>query len=193
MLVIDTATYERQLFGAGLRGEMRDTSGNPRVAGSTLSLMNLTNSLGVNAQGIMHNAGNDAFLCMLDLQVLMDPEATKVPNMMGSNVQQTIMRNAGRGPMAMGMGMMTPSMPMYGMMSVPSPLPSPSLYGQLTPPDLHDGDAASSRRGSPSQASLAGRPRKASNLSMPRRSSGSPNGNGTVEAAAEKLNALRVG
>ena len=73
--------YERQLFAAGLRGEMRDTSGNPRVEGSFLSLMNLTTSLGINAQGIMHNAGNDAFLAMLNLQLLLDPEGTKVPNM----------------------------------------------------------------------------------------------------------------
>ena len=91
---------------------MRDTSGNPRVEGSTLSLFNLTTSLGINGQGVAHNAGNDAFMCMLDLQVLLDPEGTKVPNMVGPSIQQAVARNTSRGPMAMGVGMgMMPPMP----------------------------------------------------------------------------------
>lgn len=192
ILVIDTALYERQLYSAGFRGEMRETSGNPRVQGSALSLMNLTQSLGVNAQGILHNAGNDAMLCMLNLQLLLDPENTKIPNLRGSNVQQALMRNAARGPVGMGgmpgIALAPPVMPIYGMM----PMGSPVLYPQLAPDD-----GASSRRGSPSQPSPSGRPRKPSTLSladgrgsMSRRGSAGTNG---IDEAAEKMNALRMG
>ena len=46
-----------------------------RQAGSTLSLVNLLHSLGVDVSPIVfHNSGNDAFAALLSLQFLLEPE-----------------------------------------------------------------------------------------------------------------------
>ncbi|KAG6911406.1 hypothetical protein DXG01_016503 [Tephrocybe rancida] len=85
MLVIDTATFERVLHSSGQRGIMGE-----RSPGSTLSLENLLRSFsthplpGAPAPAVlptvmMHNAGNDAFMALFALQMLMDPEGTTAP------------------------------------------------------------------------------------------------------------------
>ena len=160
--------YERQLFAAGLRGEMRDPLGNPRAAGSIISLTNFVNSLGIPTQGIAHNAGNNAFLSLLALQFILEPKVTKVPNLMSPEIQQAIMRNSGRGSVLMpgmaGMPMATPVMPMYPMMALPSPttLFPPSPMSPSLSPDFRDRDRSSSRDGTPSTPSSGGQPRKVS-------------------------------
>ncbi len=195
VLVIDTATYERQLFSAGLRGEMQDPSGNPRAQDSTLSLTNFLQSLGVDVQVTMHNAGNDAFMCMLALQMLLDPETTKVPSMRGRNVQQAVIRNASRSPGGMPAMGLTPPVPKYGMMPMGSPVP----YPQLSPDLYFDQDGGSSRRASPNQPSAGGqRPRKSSGQSpADRRGSMSRRPSGgmvtLVDDTAERMSNLRMG
>lgn len=83
VLIIDTAIFERQLFVTGQRGPMQDASGKPREHGSLLSLTNLLQSLGVDIQCTMHNSGNDAFMCLLAFQLLLDRENTKIPSTRG--------------------------------------------------------------------------------------------------------------
>ncbi|KAJ7076016.1 hypothetical protein B0H15DRAFT_925289 [Mycena belliarum] len=107
MLILDTATFERTLFAGGHRPAMIDphtsSPGNPkpRAHGSTLSLENLLRSLpappdapptppqmplpgvfpqtGALVHGVaLHNAGNDAFLSLYALQLLLEP-ATQAP------------------------------------------------------------------------------------------------------------------
>ncbi|KZT30967.1 hypothetical protein NEOLEDRAFT_1126655 [Neolentinus lepideus HHB14362 ss-1] len=88
MLIIDTASFERELFNAGYRGPMTDMkSGQARRQGSTLSLGNLLASLKVDVQCTLHNSGNDAMMCLFALQKLLDPENTKVPTMRGRQAQ----------------------------------------------------------------------------------------------------------
>ena len=188
---------------------MRDAAGQPRVPGSALSLLNLAQSLSVNAQGIMHNAGNDAFLGMLNIQLLLDPEETKIPTLWGQNIQQTVMRNSNKSPMGMAsmtsmgnmpMGLPSPMMPMYGMM----PMGSPVVFPQISADSYLDQDSASIRRGSPvhlpPSPAGSGRPRKPSNLSLAegrssssQRGGSSPGRHGTVDEAAQKMSSLRVG
>ncbi|GLB43768.1 hypothetical protein LshimejAT787_1402800 [Lyophyllum shimeji] len=107
MLIVDTAVYERVLHSTGLRGIMVDPrTNNPRVAGTTLSLEFMLRSFITNplpgspalsptssatsASPVpalplvlpnvkMHNAGNDAFMCLWALQMLLDPAGTKAP------------------------------------------------------------------------------------------------------------------
>ncbi|KAG6825263.1 hypothetical protein H0H92_004257 [Tricholoma furcatifolium] len=140
MLMIDTATFERVLHSTGMRGMMTDPRTNaPRVPGATLSLENLlrsftTNPLPHSPKGevspspgtgtptslivlpnvMMHNAGNDAFLALFALQMLLDPAGTKVPTL-----------KKGRGGMngfnSMN-GAMIPSMPSMPMLAVPVPV-----------------------------------------------------------------------
>ncbi|KAI0090662.1 hypothetical protein BDY19DRAFT_936573 [Irpex rosettiformis] len=155
VLIIDIALFERHLFAAGHRGPMSDPTGKPRAQGTALSLPSLLQSLGLDVQPplILNNSGNDAFLILLAFQLLLSPDDTKIPNLRGRSVQQTVMRNVSRSPvslspsaMAMGMGMgMGGMMPMYGMPSMmpmsmpmmaplpPSHTPSPVLFPQLSP------------------------------------------------------------
>lgn len=77
VLIIDTASFERALFNAGERGTMHDPkTGKLRAQGSTLSLGGLLHSLGIDPPCALHNAGNDAFLCLLALQKMMEPGTT---------------------------------------------------------------------------------------------------------------------
>jgi hypothetical protein len=93
--------YERALYSAGLRGVMTDPkTEKPRLNGSSLSfenfLLSLTipsapnspNTLSPQPQPIspivlpqctLHNAGNDAFMCLFALQKLLEPTGTLVP------------------------------------------------------------------------------------------------------------------
>lgn len=206
-MIIDLAIYERQLFATGQRGSMQDSTGRPRAKGSTLSLQSLLISLGVDVQCALHNSGNDAFLCLLALQLLLEPEKTKVPNLRNRSIQQTIMRNAARSPMP-GMTV-TPPMQMYGMLPVPSPVMYPQMSPVIAPtmspgpstsmsPIVHSDDSGSGRRSSgsyfPDQPSPGGsRPRKPSGLvpadgrkSTPRRSSTG------VDETTDKVNNLRI-
>lgn len=80
VLIIDTAAFERALFNAGERGTMHDPkTGKLRTQGSTLSLGGLLHSLGLDPTCALHNAGNDAFLCLLALQKIMDPDNAHMP------------------------------------------------------------------------------------------------------------------
>ncbi|KAF8971899.1 hypothetical protein BDZ97DRAFT_1913777 [Flammula alnicola] len=107
MLIIDTMIYERSLYSNGQRGVMQDPKGDkPRVGGSNLSFENLLYSLTLplppNSQGpeqahqeqqqaatlpplvlpqcTLHNAGNDAFMCLFALQKLLEPTGTALPS-----------------------------------------------------------------------------------------------------------------
>ncbi|KAF9011435.1 hypothetical protein BDQ17DRAFT_882319 [Cyathus striatus] len=98
VLIIDTAMFERVLYSSGHRGMMLDPKmDRPRAQGSTLSLENLLLSFTkapvsgssspasvqvppiVLPQCVMHNAGNDAFMCLFALQMLLEPEKMQVP------------------------------------------------------------------------------------------------------------------
>lgn len=80
LLVIDVTVYESCLFKAGLRGAMLDAkTGTPRQPGSLLSLRSILHSLHVPLDFILHNAGNDAFACLLAFQMLVDPKNTQPP------------------------------------------------------------------------------------------------------------------
>lgn len=120
---------------------MQDPTGKPRTPGSSLSLLNLLQSLGVDIQCALNNSGNDAFLGLLGLQLLLDPEHTKIPSTRGKNPlpQAHMMGMMGRGaPMAMPPLAYVPPMPLmspYGMM----PLVSPPLISPpgSAPPNGH--------------------------------------------------------
>jgi hypothetical protein len=106
VLVIDTASYERALYSAGLRGIMLDPKTNKaRIHGSTLSLDNMLRSFTTSPltspppsstttpdssaptppapivlpNVTMHNSGNDAFMCLFGLQMLLDSAHTQAP------------------------------------------------------------------------------------------------------------------
>ncbi|KZS93376.1 hypothetical protein SISNIDRAFT_549743 [Sistotremastrum niveocremeum HHB9708] len=80
-MIIDTSTFERQLFNTGLRSHvtMSGSNGQIRQQGSTLSLGNLLRTLNVDIQCALHNSGNDAFLALLALQLLLDPTGVPMP------------------------------------------------------------------------------------------------------------------
>ncbi|KIK71288.1 hypothetical protein GYMLUDRAFT_148989 [Collybiopsis luxurians FD-317 M1] len=89
MLVIDIATFERRLYNEGDRPLMIDPkTSKERQSGSTLSLENLLRSFAVPSQRDsiilpnikFHNSGNDAFMCLFALQMLVDPKGLKVPS-----------------------------------------------------------------------------------------------------------------
>jgi len=77
--IIDTASFERELFSGGHRGPMVDSYGKPRAPKSTISLPAALASLEVDARWNFHNSGNDAFSCLLLLQMLIDRGNTKPP------------------------------------------------------------------------------------------------------------------
>ena len=94
--------YERVLYSTGLRGAMIDPkTEKPRISDSTLSFDKFLYSLTVPftsnfpntekqqqpqsitsvilPQCTLHNAGNDAFMCLFALQKLLEPAETLVP------------------------------------------------------------------------------------------------------------------
>lgn len=133
-------------------------TGAPRQPGSLLSLRSILHSLHVPLDFVLHNAGNDAFACLLAFQMLVDPKNTQVP------------------PPRMnppGMGI-TKSMTF-----VPPPLPSPTL---LTPPIMM-APMPRSHSASNLQHYNTG---EGLGLTLPRRSPTSPNrlSTGDVHASA---------
>lgn len=76
MLVLDTSKFEHQLFSDDKRGPMLNfKSGQPRQKGQILSLSNMARSLDIDLPCTYHNAGNDAFICLLSLQTLLEPDS----------------------------------------------------------------------------------------------------------------------
>ncbi|KDQ62899.1 hypothetical protein JAAARDRAFT_28870 [Jaapia argillacea MUCL 33604] len=151
VLIIDTASYERELFNKGHRGVMEDAkTGKPRLPGSTLSLGSLIGSLGLEVSCTLHNSGNDAFLCLLALQMLLDPENTKIPPTMVGNGQGQMgmmVRAGSRSPVPPPMGT-TMSMPMmtgYPYMLTPSPMGLSSSMS-TPPPDGYFDDSTRGRK-----------------------------------------------
>lgn len=177
---------------------MQDPSGKSRSQGSALSLLALLQSLRVDVQCALHNSGNDAFMALLALQMLLSPEDTKVPAMRGRSIQHAIMRNASRSPMPPKISPPLLSPSMYGFM----PMGSPMLYPQGPPRSpFQDQDSNSVKRHSggggyfPDQPSPGGsRPRSTSGLvsSEERSSSGGKRSSGGVDETAEKLGNMRV-
>ncbi|GBE77265.1 hypothetical protein SCP_0101380 [Sparassis crispa] len=157
VLIIDTAAYERRLFTTGHRGIMQGSSGKPREPGSLLSLTNLLQSLGVDVQCTMHNSGNDAFMCLLAFQLLLDPEHTKIPTP----------RNANRSALAMARGMnRSPSiLPSIALMPTPplayslgaTPPSSVGHQSPRTPDEYFDQDVSPRPMGYAHAVSMNGR------------------------------------
>ncbi len=85
VLIIDLSSFERNLFASGQRGPMTDPTGHPRSQNPSypLPLPSLLQSLGLDVQPplILNNSGNDAFLVLLALQLLLNAQDTKVPKL----------------------------------------------------------------------------------------------------------------
>ena len=97
MLIVDTAVFEKQLFSIGHRGPMTDPqSGKARAPKTMISLASLFRSLGVDIQCTFHNSGNDAFLSLLALQLLLDKDNTRVPQMRGKSSSKNSTRAVNR-------------------------------------------------------------------------------------------------
>lgn len=84
MLIIDAMVFERNLYKLGSRPPMLDAkTSTERQPGSTLSLENVVRSFAskdiVLPNVKFHNAGNDAFMCLYALQMLVDPTGVKAP------------------------------------------------------------------------------------------------------------------
>ena len=106
VLIIDMMVYERALYSTGLRGVMTDPkTEKSRLSGSNLSFENFLLSLTIPfapispgadkqlfspqsqplspvvlPQCTLHNAGNDALMCLFALQKLLEPTGTLVPS-----------------------------------------------------------------------------------------------------------------
>ncbi|KAH9849184.1 hypothetical protein C2E23DRAFT_888373 [Lenzites betulinus] len=131
LLILDTMAYERQLYSMGLRGAMQEPSGKSREQGSSLSLTALLQSLGVDTQRVLHNAGNAAYMCLLGLQMLLDPD-TKVPTPRAPNGMSAMLRGPGRSPSTAPAIAFVPSPPVFpqmGMMPGGSPVMFPAGLG----------------------------------------------------------------
>lgn len=114
---------------------MQDPSGNPRQQGSTLSLTNFIASLGVEPRCVVNNAGNDAMITLLGLQMLVEPGETKIPtprSAHGMNMGINMSRSGSRSPGALPSLAYMPSpvlaspMSMYGMLGA-----SPGIPGSV--------------------------------------------------------------
>lgn len=122
MLVIDTALFEKQLFSMGHRGPMIDPqTGKSRAPKTMISLATVFRSLLVDIQCTFHNSGNDAFFSLLALQLLLDKDNTKIPQMRGRPTNRNNMSGSGsRSP--------APMMVVPVPMATPYPMsPSPQL------------------------------------------------------------------
>lgn len=129
--VIDTASFERELFSGGHRGPMVDSLGKPRAPKTTISLPAALASLGVDARWSFHNSGNDAFSCLLVLQMLIDRDNTKAPipsiPHRGRNAEVNTLRPHSRSPGPMGIQTHNslPIVSVYGINDVSMGTPSP--------------------------------------------------------------------
>ncbi|KAI0778832.1 hypothetical protein BD413DRAFT_512153 [Trametes elegans] len=146
VLILDTMAFERQLYNTGQRGAMQEPSGKAREAGSSLSLPALLQSLGVDAQRVLHNAGNAAYTTLLALQLLLDPD-TKVPAPRMPSGVAAMLRAPGRSPsMPPGIAFMPPPAlfpPGMGILPTGSPVMFP---GGASPDAFADAAAAHSKR-----------------------------------------------
>jgi len=115
-------------------------SGKPRQTGSTLSLGSLLYSMSLVADYPLHNAGNDAFACLLALQKLLDPDNTKVPRPRVRNKNLPLNKSMCLNPATIS-PMLTPPL-----ISSPVMRSFPSTPRQLSPND--SGDAKMSGRSS---------------------------------------------
>lgn len=140
--IIDTASFERELFSSGHRGPMVDSHGKPRAPKTTISLPAALASLGVDARWSFHNSGNDAFSCLLAFQMLIDRDNTKVPvpsiPHKGKNAESNTLRPHSRGPglMAIPTRNSLPIISAYGINDVGMSIPSSyrgSTGNHLTP------------------------------------------------------------
>lgn len=79
-IIVDTAAFERQLFASGQRHpySIQTASGTSRQHWNAISLLDTLRSLGVAFDCKLHNAGNDAMMCLLALQLLLEPK-TELP------------------------------------------------------------------------------------------------------------------
>lgn len=123
--------FERQLYASGLRGVMQEPTGRPRDHGSNLSLTTMLQSLGVDVQRVLHNAGNAAFTTLLGFQLLLAPD-TKLPSPKIPNGMGAMMRN-GKGSPSMPPAIAFMGSPAVGLppmpvgMSIVSPVPFPGM------------------------------------------------------------------
>lgn len=127
---------------------MHDPSGRLREHGTTLSLTNMLRSLGVNIQCTMHNSGNDAFMTLVGLQLLLDPENTKVPVPKAVRDMCPIgtPRSATRSPSGLPSITLAPTPPVgFPVGKRPSNSGSPSSQSPRTPDGYFDQDFASVR------------------------------------------------
>lgn len=130
---------------------MKDPAGNPRSQDSTLSLVNMLQSLGADVQCIMQNAGNHAFMCLLGFQLLIDGENTKIPVTRGPNSAPGMITRNSWGQGSVPTIALNPSLPVpiitpYGVV----PAPSPVMFPGLSPDLLMDRDNNSTGRRSSS-------------------------------------------
>ncbi|KAH7923789.1 hypothetical protein BV22DRAFT_1035921 [Leucogyrophana mollusca] len=133
VLAIDTAAFERTLFNAGERGPMHDPkTGKTRAMGATLSLGGLLHSLSIDVQCALHNAGNDAFMCLLAFQKLLDPEGTVAPDV--RNKGRAVARASSASPIPRGLS--ASPVAAYGMYLSPTPSPQTvfSGFAAIVPP-----------------------------------------------------------
>ncbi|KAF9262153.1 hypothetical protein L218DRAFT_868120 [Marasmius fiardii PR-910] len=144
---IDTAVFERRLFSQGHRQVVRQT-------GSLLSLENLLRTFTLNPSPDgrkspvtlppvqLHNAGNDAFMTLWALQMLLDPNGTQTPTLKRKRVHSNPMMgmNGTSMPMAMPMTVPTMTLPMPVMMTGVSmnggSLPTTPNYNRTSMYDL---------------------------------------------------------
>lgn len=121
---------------------MIDSHGKPRAPKTTISLPAALASLGVDARWSFHNSGNDAFSCLLALQMLIDRDNTKVPipsiPHRAKNGEASILRlhNRSPGPMGIPAHGSLPIVSAYGINDVGMGTSSPSrgvVGNHLTP------------------------------------------------------------
>lgn len=149
--------YERALYSGGFRGVMTDPkTEKPRLSGSSLSFENFLSSLTIPSalntpntekqqlspqpqsivpvvlpQCALHNAGNDAFMCLFALQKLLEPTGTLVPSIKTSRgfkpgvAGSPLINNPGAGSMKMNGGTPIPNMHYPGFVSLPTHLTMP--------------------------------------------------------------------
>ncbi|TFK90055.1 hypothetical protein K466DRAFT_404972 [Polyporus arcularius HHB13444] len=153
LLIVDTMAFERQLYASGQRGAMLEPSGRPREHGSSLSLPALLQSLGVDVQRILHNAGNAAFMALLGLQFLLDPD-TKVPPFKASNGMAPMMRSASRSPAMPPSIAFMPSPAVFPAMGGMGMMPFPAAGG-LSPEVFQEPSGSSRSSFFPQQRSVS--------------------------------------
>ncbi|KAK0239354.1 hypothetical protein EDD85DRAFT_789549 [Armillaria nabsnona] len=81
MHIIDTASFERTLFASGKRGVMGG-----RQPGSSMTLDGLIMTLAPGLASIPRNTGNESFLGLFALQMLLEPEGVRMPTVNVKNV-----------------------------------------------------------------------------------------------------------